>query len=279
MDNYELVFRGPQGGPAGCPSIITTTKQDSSRASPEMAKLKGKRFACMSEPERSQKLQISLLKRLTGGDQIQARELFKDAVEFKLSSTFIVLMNNKPSLNDFDGGITRRLNVIDFPYKFVETPILSSEKSIDHDLDARFKTIKYAQELMLMLVENYRDRININNCIEKPDEVLLETKAYLEDNNVVKGFINKYLTVTNDHEDMIQSSTMYEIFRYSEYYNQKDKTWFKEQMTSNGLKAQKKTTRGENHNNVVYYGVKETEKKEENDEIDNKSKVGEVGET
>ena len=31
--------------------------------------------------------------------------------------------------------------------------------------------------------------------------------------------------------------------------------------------------------NVVYYGVKETEKKEENDEIDNKSKVGEVGET
>jgi hypothetical protein len=130
-----------------------------------------------------------------------------------------------------------------------------------------------------MLVDNYRDRITVNNCIEKPDEVLLETKAYLEDNNVVKGFINKYLTMTNDHEDMIQSSTMYEIFRYSEYYNQKDKTWFKEQMTSNGLKAQKKTTRGEYYNNVVYYGVKETEKKEENDEIDNKSKVREVRET
>lgn len=81
------------------PSILTTSKHDSSRACPELAKLKGKRFACMSEPDCEQKLQVSMIKKMTGGDAIQALQAF-----------FVVLMNNKPQLNDYDGGIARRLH-------------------------------------------------------------------------------------------------------------------------------------------------------------------------
>ena len=248
------------------PSIITTTKQDSSKVSPEMSKLKGKRFACMSEPETTQKLQVSLLKRLTGGDQLQSRELWRDAAEFKLSSTFILLMNTKPSLTDFDGGIARRLNVIDFPYKFVDSPRLSTERPIDHGMDKHFKDPLYAQEFILLLLENYRARIHNASNITKPIEVLAETTAYLDDNNVVKAFITRYLELTKNAEDMIQSSEMFDMFKYSECYNHKDKGWFKEQMSINGLKPLKKTTRGRFHKGMVYFGVKKTTLEEEEQE-------------
>ena len=241
------------------PSIITTGKSDSSRASPELARLKGKRFVCSSEPERDQKLQVSMLKRMTGGDQIQARELYKENVEFKLSSVLIVLMNNKPALNDFDGGIVRRLNIVDFPFKFVDKPILHYEKQLDLTLDERFNyDIRYVQEFMMILLENYKNRIQNATSIKKPSEIQEETSIYLEDNNIVKQFISKFLIVTNDKSDMISSSEMFAQFKESELYNKKDAGWFKEQMATNGLKAIKKTTRGQYYNNIVYFGVQFT---------------------
>ena len=51
---------------------------------------------------------------------------------------------------------------------------------------------------------------------------------------------------------------MFAQFKESELYNKKDAGWFKEQMATNGLKAIKKTTRGQYYNNIVYFGVQFT---------------------
>ena len=40
-------------------------------------------------------------------------------------------------MNDFDGGIARRLNIVDFPFKFVADPKLDHERSIDCELKNR----------------------------------------------------------------------------------------------------------------------------------------------
>jgi len=244
------------------PSMITCGKTDSSRANPELAKVKGRRFVCTSEPESGQKLQVSLLKRMGGGDQLQARELFRNNVEFIPQCMLVVLMNNKPSLNDFDGGICRRLSVVDFPFKFVDKPIRDMEKPIDITLEHTFKTnIVYAQEFMLMLLENLPE-----NSIHKPEEVLEETNSYLENNNLVKKFITEYLIITGNRDDMISSSEMFQLFQRSPHNNKNTIQWFKEQMKHNGLKAEKKTTRGAYYFNMVYFGVKE-ENRIETDEL------------
>ena len=239
------------------PTVITCSNNDSSKATPEMARIKGVRFLCMSEPEAEQRLQVSLIKRLTGGDRIQTRELFKSNIEFVPHCVVFILMNNKPSLNDFDNGICRRLNILDFPFKFVDTPLLPHERPINPNLDNLFKRTEYLQEFMLMLIERYTTRINGLQSIPKPQVVKDETTNYLNENNIVRSFILEKIDITNNNDDFISSSEMLKMFKKMNPQVKKAQSWFNGQMALNGLKLTKKTTRGRHYNNMVYFGVKE----------------------
>lgn len=250
------------------PSILTVPKVDSSRACPEVAKLKSKRWCVTSEPETDQKFQISSIKRMTGGDMVQARDLYKSATEFKLQCVIVVLMNTKPSLSDYDGGIARRLNVIDFKYKFVQNPTLQHEKKIDTTIEIKFRDEKYKQEMMLMLLERYNRIIKGSNGIKKAPEIEEATRTYLEDNNVVKAFITENLEITNNREDIIGSSVMFQRFKDFNMGIKRTSGWFKDQMKLNGLVLERKTTRGELYTNNVYFCVKWKQAVEIVDELD-----------
>lgn len=235
------------------PSIITCPKNDGSKPCPELASLKGKRFVALSEPENQQKLQVSLLKRMSGGDKIQARALYKDNIEFDLQCILVILMNNKPSLNDFDNGICRRLSIVEFPYKFVENPVLPNEKKMDMQLDDLFeRNIEYRQQFMLLLLcyhHQYR------GSVTKPYEVIKDTEEYLADNNVIKTYMEHRINITNNNDNCISAQELYNDFKHSDLFNAKDNRWFKEQLKINGLVSKKKTTRGIHYNCMVYFGV------------------------
>jgi P4 family phage/plasmid primase-like protien len=248
------------------PTMITCCKTDSSKPTPELSRVQGKRFTCMSEPERNQKFQISLLKRLTGGDQVQSRDMYKTNVEFTPTSIFIVLMNNKPTMNDFDGGIARRLNIVDFPYKFVVDPKLDHERLIDCELNNKINDDpRCVPEFMLMLLENYQ-RVKTLKSIPKPAAVIAETQRYLEENNTVKEFIERYLVITKNPKDCILSTEMFSTFKTCDLYNFKDVSWFKEQMRANGLKSEQKQSRGQYYKMIVYSGVKFIEITDDNED-------------
>ena len=77
-----------------------------------------------------------------------------------------------------------------------------------------------------------------------------------EENNKVKEFIERYLVLTKKPKDCILSKEMFSTFQASDLYNDKDVSWFKEQMRANGLKSKKKQTRGQYYKLMVYSGVK-----------------------
>jgi P4 family phage/plasmid primase-like protien len=235
-------------------SLISTKRTDSSRASPELIKTKGKRVVLCSEPDSDAPINTSQIKGWTGGDQIQARQLYRTSDEFLPQFGLIVLMNNMPLLSDVDAGFARRLDVVDFAYKFVDAPKLANEKQIDFDLDQYFKTdVRYAQQFMLMLVNATSQ---IVDGIPKPQEVLAATNEYLCDNDKVRAFISENVEKTNQKSDLIKSSDMYTKFKRSLLFNGKNDTWFKGQMKNNGYVAEKKTTRGEACMCIVYFGCK-----------------------
>lgn len=260
-------------------SVFTTKKTSSSAANPELAKTKGKRFVLASEPEESDRFQIGALKNWSGNDRLQARELFKNPIEFDPQFLIGIMMNNLARLSDFDGGITRRLRIVHFPFKFVENPILSHERQGDTTLKNRFENDKgIAQQFMRMVLKNYMTRIKVTRKIHVPAKVMEVTNAYLEDNNTIKKFIDEHMEV--DKDGIVLSTDVYNIYKTSEYYAQgHDQKWFASKMKGEGFPPTTHTLRSikpEYHKCKVIYGLKVkpyqymiNEKVERDDELSN----------
>ena len=220
-------------------TIFTQKKNDSSRASPELAKTKGKRCLMTSEPERDEKLQVSRLKLYTGGDQIQARALFKDTVEFTPQFGAIIQTNGIPELSNFDGGIVRRLRIFNLIYKFVENPRMAHEKKLDTTLKYKFENdTRYAQQFMIILLDYYKNKVQNKNKLDTPQEVMSSTHDYLKSQDAVGEFIKDMYDITSNHKDRIKSKILYEDFKNSEYCNNEGMSVvkFAEQLVSMGFK-------------------------------------------
>jgi len=103
-------------------SLVTRKRESSGKASPELARLRGVRYAVMQEPSKNDKINEGQMKELTGGDAIQARALFRDPIEFKPQFKLAVCTNNLFDVLSNDDGTWRRIRVCEFLSKFCNKP-------------------------------------------------------------------------------------------------------------------------------------------------------------
>ena len=161
-------------------SLLTQKRVASNAATSEIARTKGKRFACLQEPSEDEKLNVGLMKELTGGDKIQARLLFKEPIEFKPQFKMILTCNQLPNVPSDDGGTWRRIRVVEFTSKFCDNPVEANEFGIDTSLSDKFQWWKEA--FMALLLEYYKNG-NMEH-IKEPEEVLKCTREYQKNNDV-----------------------------------------------------------------------------------------------
>ena len=159
-------------------TMITRKKQASYVASPDKVRLKGRRIGILNEPEGNDSIKVGHMKELTGSDTITARGLFKSPISFKPQFKLVMLCNVKPKVESDDDGTWRRIRVVNFETKFVEKPKKEYERKMDRTLEGRIKD--YAKEFMGLLIEQYKK--NIKNEINEPEEVILKTIEYKENN-------------------------------------------------------------------------------------------------
>jgi P4 family phage/plasmid primase-like protien len=220
-------------------SIITCKRQSSSSANGELLLAKGKRLMIVSEPSEDDKFQLGALKSWSGNDKIQARGLYQSPVEFSPQFSLICMMNNQPTLNGFDSGFARRLQNVQFPYKFVAKPdpANSFERQCDPSLTALFQTVEVRQQFMLMLLSTYHHYVKDKTVLETPPEVLEFTKSYLDQMDAVGQFLKEHVDITNDKDDMILFIELYNDFKTSAYYNDLSKCRFSSHLSGKGIKT------------------------------------------
>jgi hypothetical protein len=182
------------------PHTCLTKSQDKTDApNPPIAHAKGKRFVQAQEPESEDKLRAGIIKELTGGDTIVARALYCDPVSYVPQFGLFLQCNGVPKLNKLDGGIKRRMVVINFPHQFVETPTEAHHRPIDMDLkDKITKSDAYRAEFVLMLLETFK---TIGSTIEKPAFVKAGTDEYLAENDQIKEWLLSNYTLNKDPTD------------------------------------------------------------------------------
>ena len=77
--------------------------------------LRGKRFVSLSELDQDERLNESLVKRLTGGDTAKSRGLYQENRQWRVEFMMWMATNYLPRLNSDDNAIWKRVKPIEFP--------------------------------------------------------------------------------------------------------------------------------------------------------------------
>lgn len=102
---------------------------------PDLVRLRDRRFVCISESEKDDKLAEGLIKNLTGGGMIICRTLHHEPVEFKALFKIFLDTNYKPQVRGTDQALWNRLKVIPFDHSIPKEDIdLNFSEKIDKEL-------------------------------------------------------------------------------------------------------------------------------------------------
>ena len=179
--------------------LTTTYKADAPNST--LANARGIRLFMTSEPSsenadgRGMKLSTDLIKALTGGDEINARDLYESAKRpFKPTFTTFLQCNCIPDFTKVDGGLRRRFEKMDYPNKFVEEPKRKNEKKIDYDLKKKLNDYTTVNEFILLLWETAKSFTEFH----RPASVKESTKSFLDDADKVLCWLDEKMEKTDE---------------------------------------------------------------------------------
>lgn len=95
-------------------TMIETFMKKNSEQSNDLARLKGARLVTTSEIEQGKPLSESLIKTVTGEDELTTRFLYGEYFSFKPTFKIFMATNHKPKIRGADNGIWRRIKMIPF---------------------------------------------------------------------------------------------------------------------------------------------------------------------
>jgi putative DNA primase/helicase len=183
---------------------------------PFFTKLKGVRYASSNEPPDGSKINDTFIKQIGSQEEQEYRLLFSNIIStLTLQLKLHIYSNEKLKIKGEDGGISRRMRVIDYVSRFDE---ISNEKyniyKIDYSLNEKVKL--WRGDYMKMLIELY-DRDYMYSC---PKTILDSSQQYLDDNNDVLKFIRDNLTMTNNDKDYLLLKDLKELYKMNKEYDQ-----------------------------------------------------------
>jgi P4 family phage/plasmid primase-like protien len=229
--------------------LLTQKRGQSSGANPELARTQGKRFISMQEPDLNEKINIGLMKELSGGDKVTARRLFKECVDFKPQFTMFLMCNQLPDVPGDDDGTWRRLEVVEFISKFRDKVKPGDEQfniyKMDMQLTEKLDRWKFPllMKLLDIFVNKYDKSESEGGGIKVPYEVTKQTKKYRETNDIIAQFMDAEYELSDNTTSISQ---MYNDFKewYKESSYDKKTIPKKKEFEEKIIKVQKDTKYG-----------------------------------
>ena len=213
------------------PSQILSQKPDNN-TSAALAKLKGARGVITNEVEEGQQMTESLVKDLTGGDKLTARELYCKSFDFMPTHKIWQYGNHKPQIRGTDDGIWRRIHMIPFTQSF-------TGKNKVKDLD----------KLLMQEIEGILAWA-IQGCLKwqqsglgMPSAVKRASDEYRKAEDVVGSFIDEcVIRDINKDTKIAETYRVYKAWSVNSGYVSCSKSSFAEQMTGHKFVKQHKST-------------------------------------
>lgn len=192
-------------------ALLTQKRTQSNSAQAEVERTKGRRLTVMQEPGDGEKLNIGLMKELTGGDRILTRGLFKDPIEFKPQFKMVMTCNDLPEVSSDDGGTWRRIRVIQFTSKFTDRPDPKKPNEFKADPELMEKFDRWADTFVSMLIDHHK-HIDVSNIYE-PEDVTKSTELYRYTNDSIGQFIHERMVLDTSSTERVLITKIYAEFK------------------------------------------------------------------
>lgn len=163
-------------------SSVLMSKQSPVAAQNAMAEEVGVRCLTISESSAGSRLDMSLVKRITGDAKISAQKKYGDVFTFAPKFNPIMMTNNLPIISETDYGTWRRIIPIPFNRRFSK-----EEKDVDLPIDLCAETSR----ILGWMVKGYQKYMAKGGNLETmiPDVIARERQGYQQDMNNISQFI------------------------------------------------------------------------------------------
>ena len=185
-------------------------KHNSSPINNDIARLHDSRLVVCSEVEEGKMWNLSLMKDMSGGDEISARFMRQEYFDFLPQFKMWIYGNYKPMLKGLDEGTKRRFRIIPFDAKIEPSKV---KKNLDELL---------TKELSQILAWAVEGAVRYYRTTEKdlqvpiPEVVSIATEEYFLDNDPLHVWLDDYFNNQDDvmfSGDMIDKKTLYKSYK------------------------------------------------------------------
>jgi len=166
-----------------------------------LAMLRHARAVMASEGEDNQVLAAASIKELTGGNEINAKVLFKDVFHYKPKYKLTLSTNHRPQVRDNSSALWARMMVLPFPNSFVGRE--------DFDLKRRLREDE-AEGVLAWVVRGSVDWFA--NKLGTTETITAETAAYRATTDTLGGFLKECTDITDDAPE-VQYKRVYGRYR------------------------------------------------------------------
>jgi phage/plasmid-associated DNA primase len=144
--------------------LLTGKSGDAEGTDSKLMQCRGALVAVFQEPHGRDKLNSGKMKKYSGGDRVQARELYKQATQIKFTPLMIICCNMSLNFDDTSEGILRRPRFVPFPTTFVEStdprydPLHPDPryKLVNPAVETNFKCHTWGAQMLRIALENLK---------------------------------------------------------------------------------------------------------------------------
>jgi phage/plasmid-associated DNA primase len=205
-------------------SLLTQKRGQSGGATPELTLAGVKRFGSFQEPDEGARINVGLLKELSGNDKLYTRKLYGEATVVSPMFSLVLLCNHIPKAPADDEGTWRRLVRMVFESTFVDQD--AHRKLGPNEF---YKNIYLSQEfprwapyffaILTLFFKSY-----IKDGLKIPAIVKADTDVYRKDCDAYAMFVEDY--IETQESGVLYLDDTYAAFKdwYAGEYNEKAPT-------------------------------------------------------
>jgi putative DNA primase/helicase len=183
------------------PSFLCESKANQHLTS--IASTFGKKLVLAQEPPAGARLNTSLIKSFSGGDQMTCRRMFEDEWQFYPECLLLYSTNEKPTVKESTQGIWRRVRLIPFLATFAA--------GTENRKLAQVLLEEESEGILCWIIAGAK--AYLADGLKCPERILSETAKYQNEEDLVSGWLDDCCTIYQDSAIKTRASDVQASFK------------------------------------------------------------------